>query len=401
MRCAQLLSAAQLPVMLIEAQDRLGGRVQTDEAHGFLLDRGFQVLLTEYPEARDVFDYQTLRLRYFEPGALVRLGGRFVHISDPLRKPSHALATIRSPIGSLADKLKILRMRNTLARLTENELFAREETTAADALRDRWGFSSEFIERFFRPFFGGILLDRSLRGSSRMMEYVFQMFSTGYAALPAGGMGQLSSQMASTLASVDIRQRTIVQSVKGREVILDDNSRIEAHAVVIAVDGPESNRLVGSGNAPSYVSTRCYYFATEQRPRTEPLLILNGESYGPINSVAVLSNVSSSYSSSPEALISVTVLENQSDTAASESAVRAQLREWFGARVQHWRHIRTYHIPTALPDQSPPFLSPVLKPVRVSDSLYRCGDYVDTASINGALRSGRRAAEAVLADLGA
>ena len=399
MRCAQLLAAAELPVLLIEAQDSLGGRVQTDEANGFLLDRGFQVLLTEYSEAQDVFDYEDLALRYFEPGALVRLDGRFLRISDPIRSPAHAFGTLSAPIGGVRDKLNILKMRSVLASLPEDEIFARPETTVADALASRWGFSAEIIDRFFRPFFGGILLDRSLAGSSRMMEYVFKMFTKGHAAIPAKGMGQLSRQLEANLHGADVLLGRKVIALEDDRVLLDDDSAIESQAVVVAVDGPEANKLLGAENSGRYVGTHCYYFAAEEPPHPEPLLILNGEGRGPINNVAVLTNVAPGYAASQEALVSVTVLGGPSDSSGSLSDVRVQLNEWYGPRAQHWRHVRTYHIPTALPDQAPPFLSPVEKPVKVGDSVYRCGDYVDTASINGALRSGRRAAEAVIADL--
>ncbi len=399
MRCAQLLAAAGLPVTLIEAEDRLGGRVQTDEIEGFLLDRGFQVLLTEYPEAQEVFDYDALDLRYFESGALVRIGDGFVRVSDPIRSPSAALATLRAPIGDLRDKLKILKMRSALAGLSERELFARPEVTAMHALVDRWGFSNQMVQRFFRPFFGGILLDESLRGSSRMMEYVFKLFTMGHAAVPEGGMGQLSSQLAARLREVDVRLGTPVRSVDHDHVVLSDDTRLEAQAVVVAADGPEANRLLGTDSAPKYVGTRCYYFAVEQPPHAEPLLILNGDGRGPINNLVVLSNVAPAYARSGESLVSVTVLDDGADVPDELPDVRVQLSEWYGPQVQRWRHIRTYHIPTALPDQAPPFLSPVEKSVRVGPSIYRCGDYVDTASINGALRSGRRAAEAVIEDL--
>ena len=401
MRCAQVLSNAGVAVILFEKQSRVGGRVQTDEVDWFFLDRGFQVLLTGYPDAREALDFDGLDLQDFAPGAIVRIGGRFHTISDPVREPATLLSTLKAPVGSLADKMKMLPMKSRLSRMLLSEIFEREELTTLEALRDRWRFSPSMIESFFRPFFGGILLDRSLQGSSRMMEFVFKMFSVGSAALPAEGMGKISDQMASRLSSVDIRPGTSVRTVGSDSVVLDDGSSIAARAVVIAVEGPEADRLLGENGSHVYVGTHCHYFATEHAPVSEKLLVLNGEGAGPINNLAVITNVAPAYSATQEALISVTVLDDPTSVSSVEleTDVRSQLTDWFGPVVQHWRHIRSYHIPAALPDQRPPFLSPPEKPVRVRPSVYRCGDYVDTASINGALRSGRRAADAVIKDL--
>ena len=176
--CALRLCEAGRTVRVIEAGDAVGGRVRTDRQDGFLLDRGFQVFLTSYPEAHRWLDYQALGLSSFRAGALVRYGGRFHRFVDPWRSPRDLLAVTLSPVASWMDKLKVARLRHQVCRGSLEALYQRPEQTTAQALRDA-GFSDRIVERFFRPFLGGVFLDRELSTSSRMFEFVFRMFSLG------------------------------------------------------------------------------------------------------------------------------------------------------------------------------------------------------------------------------
>ena len=143
--------------------------MKTDTVDGFLLDRGFQVLLTAYREASCALDFSQLNLQAFVPGALVRAGGRFHTITDPWRRPSRAMQTLRADIGSLRDKLRIGTLSWRVRSGSLEELFARPERSTADFLR-QYGFSKRIIDRFFRPFLGGVFLEPDLRTSSRMFE---------------------------------------------------------------------------------------------------------------------------------------------------------------------------------------------------------------------------------------
>lgn len=184
--CARTLHQAGLPFLLLEAADGLGGRVRTDRVEGFLLDRGFQVLQTAYPEAKRVLDYRALDLRAFAPGALVYFDGRLHRVADPWRQPQYLPATLLSPIGTLADKLRVARLRWRACRGGVDELFRRPETTTWEALRGQ-GFSASIIERFFRPFFSGVFFDRELAATSRMFEFVFRMLAGRRRPCPPGG----------------------------------------------------------------------------------------------------------------------------------------------------------------------------------------------------------------------
>jgi len=392
--CARRLAHAHLRTVLLEASDEVGGRVRTDLVDGFLLDRGFQVLQTAYPEARRVFDYPRLDLRPFQPGALVRIGGRFWRVSDPTRRPREAIASMRAPVGSPADKLKVALLLRRVRSVPPQELLRRPETSTYEALHLA-GFSERMIERFWRPLFAGIQLDPGLATSSRMFEFVFRMLADGDASVPATGIGALPAQLAAALPQGSIRTGARITRVEPGRVTEEGGAEpVTARAVVVATEAPEAARLVGVPEIGSR-SVSCLYFSADEAPLPDPALILNGEGRGPINQLAVMSNAAPSYAPEGSALISVSVLK--APGAGREQAVRDQLQTWFGPGTRRWRHLATYDIPHAQPDQRPPWSAE--RPVRLAEGLYLAGDHRNTSSIQGALLSGRRAAEAILADL--
>ena len=393
--CARELHAAGLDVLVLERGDRAGGRVRTDEVDGFLLDRGFQVLLTAYPEARRTLDYERLSLRAFESGALVRKDGRFARLADPSRHPLQALESLRGAPGSVPDKLRLARLRRRLSGGSINEILTAPQVTTAEALA-REGFSPSLVEAFFRPFLGGIFLDPSLETSSRLFAFVFKMFSEGEAALPAAGMEAIPRQLAESLPETAVRYGATVESVAPGEVVLAGGERIAATSVVIAADGPEAARLTGLVPAPGARGVTTLHYAADRSPVGEPVLVLDGEGSGPVNDLCVPSDVAPSYAPPGAALVSATVLGVPPlDDAALDAAVRDQLRSWFGAPVDGWRLLRALRLPFALPAQPPAALSPAERPVRLREGLFVCGDHRDTASLQGAMVSGRRAAAAV------
>jgi phytoene dehydrogenase-like protein len=393
--CARELQAAGLDVLVLERGDAPGGRVRTDVVDGFLLDRGFQVLLTAYPEAQRVLDYDDLCLRPLESGAVIRHGRRFTRVADPFRHPLKAARSMRRSPGGIPDKLRVARLRRRLARFSLNELLTAPQVTTAEALR-REGFSSDLIDSFFRPFLGGIFLDPSLETSSRLFAFVFKLFSEGEAVLPAAGMQAIPHQLAASLPKATLRFGATVESVASSEAVLAGGERIAATAVVVAADGPEAARLTGAVEAPAGRSVTTLHYAAERSPVGEPVLVLNGEGRGPVNDLCVPSDVAPSYAPPGAALVSATVLGVPPLTdEALDGAVRGQLRDWFGAQVDGWRLLRALRIPFALPAQPPAALSPAGRPVRLPGGLFVCGDHRDTASLQGAMVSGRRAAAAV------
>lgn len=396
--CARKLQESGRSVCVLEASDSVGGRVHTARQDGFLLDRGFQVFLTSYPEAKRWLNYDALDLKPFLPGALVRTGGRFQRFVDPWRQPRDLLKVAFSSVATLSDKLKVAALRRRVCQGSLSELYERPELTTEEALREA-GFSERIVERFFRPFLGGVFLDRELATSSRMFEFVFRMFSLGEATLPAGGMQAIPEQLAAGLAKGTVRLHQRVTGIDGRRVQLAGGQLIGARAVVLATDAPNASQLLPEQSFPRRQRTvGCLYFAADQPPVREPILVLNGEGQGPVNNLCVPSQVASTYAPAGQSLVSVTVIDTaDAHDAQLEAAVRDQLRSWFGASVSSWRHLHTDWIPTALPAQAPPALSPVVKPARLQDGLFVCGDHRHTASIQGAMESGRMAAEAIAA----
>ncbi|MEL6984560.1 MAG: FAD-dependent oxidoreductase, partial [Actinomycetota bacterium] len=232
-------------VVVLEASDGPGGRVRTDEVDGFRLDRGFQILLSAYPEAQSLLDYDELDLRAFTPGALVRIGDEFHQVADPLRAPAKLFGTAKAPIGSPLDKARILAFRQSVSRGDLASLWKRPESTARFRL-EKAGFSSTMIDRFLGPLFTGITLDPELGGSSRVLEFVFRMLSAGDAVVPARGMGRISDQLAARLPEGSLRLNTPVDAIEQGTVVLAGGERIEADAVIVATDLDEASRLAGT-----------------------------------------------------------------------------------------------------------------------------------------------------------
>ncbi|RKH09856.1 NAD(P)/FAD-dependent oxidoreductase [Corallococcus sp. CA047B] len=397
--CAKALREARVEVHVLEAGDAPGGRVRTDAHEGFLLDRGFQVYLTAYPEGQRVLDVKALSPRRFIPGAKVWRGGRLHTLADPLRHPVEAVSHLFEPVGGLLDKLRVLELRQHATSGELGDLWQRPQQDSLRFLRDL-GFSEEMIDAFLRPFFGGIFLERELSTSSRMLEFVFRMFSRGHTVVPERGMGAIPEQLAAKLPSGALRMKVRVAEVWGHRVRLEDGEMVHADAVVVATDPGTAASLLLGMPAPRMNRVTCLYFAAPEPPVEGPWLLLNGEGTGPVNNVAVMSEVSPAYAPKGHALVSVSVVDDGGDADGLEARVRAQMTEWFGAAVSAWRHLRTYVIPDALPVQTPSALVEPHRPVRLAAGLYVCGDHRENASIDGALTSGRRAAEAVLLDLG-
>jgi phytoene dehydrogenase-like protein len=395
---ARALHAASVPFTLLEAADSVGGRVATDQVEGFLLDRGFQVLLDSYPEARRQLDFAALDLRPFAPGALVRRDGSIGRVSDPWRDPIAGARSLVSGAFTPADAWRMMRLRADAILALEGEVGGEGQTTAR-ALQDR-GFSERAMDSFFRPFFGGVFLDTQLTAPARWFEFLFGMFATGSATLPAQGMGAIPRQLASTLPPGAVRTNAKVRTLRAGRVELASGEVLSPRAVLLATDARHANVLVPGHRAPQWSSCVTLYFSATTPPIDAPILMLNGErTPGPVNHVCVPSLVSPTYAPPGQHLIAATVVGAPSgDDASLERDVRAQLTRWFGAgAVNTWYTLRITRVPFSLPKQFPS-AGAAPSAVRLDDGLYACGDYLETPSINGALRSGRRAAETLLAD---
>jgi len=391
--CAVRLHEAGRRVALVDAASEPGGRIRTDNIGGFRLDRGFQVYLTAYPRASRLLDMKRLQLGRFEPGAMVWTGTALVEVSDPLRRPLTIPATLLSPVGSFADKLRIAALKFSLTRKTHGRIFSETDLETRHFWSSRH-FSKTFQDGFLRPFFGGIFLEEEMKTSSRMFAYVFKQFSRGYAALPAGGMQSIPDQLASRLPAQHRFMSTRVVNVTRDCVHLENGRPLTAGAVVLATDMSAAAELLESIQTRPWNSTRCLYFSADRSPLPRPLIALNGSGKGCISNVSVPSDVAPGYAPEGKSLVCVSL--RNGDTGSPEDVLE-ELRQWFKSPLTHWEHLHTYHIPRALPRQQPGDNPAGKAPARLPEGIFLAGDYRYSASIEGAVRSGEAAANAVIA----
>ncbi|KAA8498113.1 Protoporphyrinogen oxidase 2, chloroplastic/mitochondrial [Porphyridium purpureum] len=422
---AKRLAQASKNVLVLEASDGVGGRVRSDLVDGFVLDRGFQILIEGYPAARQVLDYSALDLHRFLPGAAVVFDGKRYQVSDPVRRPQDTLSTLLTPIGSLGDKLQVGRLRTMLQFTDVHALLERNQSeTSTLQYLQQFGFSASMIDRFFRPFLYGVFLSDLEEQSSTMFEYIMRIFTDAPASLPGAGIQAIPEQLAHT-PGVRIELNSAVEEVTATQVFLRDGRRLSAQHVVVATDGAESERLLGQ-NAPGFTArpllwrgVACMYFSASGTSSgrtglpTEPTFYLNGNSPGRregkspelVNNVLFPSMIAPSYAPKGKTLVSVSMpcdekMMRQPQSTweqQSEPLVRKQMEGWFGAdAVRDWEFLRAYRIPHAQPGQQPPNTS-FLQPVLCEElGVYVCGDCRSTPTLNGAIESGLRAAEQIL-----
>ncbi len=398
--CAFHLHQAGIPVRVLEASDGAGGRVRTDRVDGFLLDRGFQVYLSAYPEAGKLLDLEALDLHAFEPGAICFDGKKLHRVMDVFRKPSSFLESAFGPVGSMADKLRVALLRFRALGSSEDEITRRPDRPTHEFL-ERFGFGKPMIDGFFRAFYGGIFLERELRTSSRMFEFTFKMFSKGSATLPAMGMGEIPLQIARRLPPETIRINAVVASLNETSVSLIGGETIPARQVVVATQATQTSLLVPDFklHAPDWRSVTNLYFRASQSPLDKAIIGLNTSGEGMVNNVCVLSDVAPSYAPPGQSLISVTVLGVHADPDLPEQ-IQKELGAWFGEQVNEWRHLRTDLIKQALPEQLPGSGSDQKPGFLKLNGIWICGDHVTSASIEGAIISGKRTAMAIVDSLG-
>jgi protoporphyrinogen oxidase len=395
---AKILKAAGMSIKVIEATDSVGGRVRTDEVNGFKLDRGFQVFLTAYPEARELLDYQRLDLRSFGSGANILRTDGIKTIGDPLREPHLLFKTLFSPIGSLKDKLLMLGLKLRLLKTSVSAIFKKEETSTNDLL-ETIGFSKEMVQAFIRPFFAGIFLENKLLTSSRMFEFVFKMFGEGVAAVPANGMQMIPDQLAETIAKEELlfnqKVTSIDEGVEG--VVYTACGKIyHANQVIIATDQygiPTTGNVQG---LPPRSALTIYFSAAKQKVKRK-LIALNPMEHQLVNNIAFMDSISVHYAPIGKSLIAVSVIEHKD--FSDEQLIPKVLKEllyWYPDALS-WQHLKTYRIPYALPNQQSVKNEIDKDALSIGANCFICGDHLLNGSINGAMKSGRLAAEAVIA----
>ena len=388
--CAVTLKRAGVPFLLFEQDEKVGGRVQSDEIDGYRLDRGFQVLLTAYPEARKFLDYEKLELRKCYPGSRVWYKHKFHQVSDPFRHPLDGVCSVFNPIGSFWDKVKVGMLR--LGLLSTRSM---EDTLSTWEALAELGYSEAMIDRFWKPFMRGVFLENELSTSVRKFEETFSLFAKGDTVLPRLGIGAIPKQMAKRLPEDSIFLKQEVKKVGECSLVTSDGKEWQGRAVVLATEEPVANRLLRLKQPNrEWNSVDCLYFSLPEKelPCASPILHLDGSGTGPINNLTFLSTLSDC-APKGRALASASVIgKKEMGIDQVVELANQQLSSWFGAKAKKWDFLRAYRIRHAVPNCD---CVPDLETKK--NGIYRCGDYLGLPSIDSAMRSGRLVAESIIA----
>ncbi len=386
LRAALEVSRAGLTVLVFEKSEYLGGRMSTQMVEGFKLDRGFQVLLSGYPEIKRLRNIDRLNCRSFSSGARVRYKGRFVDFYDPLHHPDKLLDTLTAPIASLKDLVLTFMLTRGVGST------CRPVAMTTDRGLERYGFSERFREGFLKPFLRGVLLDPPLRADFGLARFYLRMFATGEAALPYDGIQGLPNILADSVGHSHIRLGSPVNALSATEVTLENGESYTARHVVCAVDTMAATQLGSPEQTLNHVGAATLYFSAPSPPFDDRLVVVSAEP-GPISTLAVVSNVQPSYAPPGKTLIAVTVLGDAAARAESDIFARViqQATAWYGEQVSRWKLLSCIQIPAAVvtrPRMSSGFTE--------RNGVFYAGDYLAYPSQNGALQAGRLVGEAVV-----
>jgi glycine/D-amino acid oxidase-like deaminating enzyme len=394
--CAQRLTHQGVDVVVLEAAEAVGGRVRTDTVNGFLCDRGFQLINPGYPEVRRVLDVAALRLQPLPAAIVVATGNGRRTLADPRRAPGMlpkvAGSLIRGGVGSLKEQAAFSRWALRAARLRPEKLLAEPDTGWGQALSEQ-GIDGHLRERVIEPFLAGVLGERDGSSSHRFTQLLVRSFLRGTPSVPWRGMQAIPDQL--SLGLTGLHLGLPVESVKPG-MVRTAAGEITARCVVVATDPTTATRMLDLPAVQMRPLTTFWHVSPEAPTRSGALHV-DGDHRGPVINSIVISNRAKSYSPDDRSLIATTVLGDAGDQA-TERAVLAHLEQIYGESTRWWELMRRNVIPRALTAMPVP-LQPRL-PVALADGLVVAGDHRDTASTQGALVSGRRAADAVLAELG-
>jgi protoporphyrinogen oxidase len=387
------LEKAGFTPIILESSDSIGGRMKTDEVDGFLLDHGFQVLNTAYPEAKKYLDFQALRLKMFDPGAVIFDGKESYIITDPMRNPLKIVGMAFSKVGSFLDKVKMFTLTQELKKKSNEEIFNEPIVPTHQYLKD-YGFSDQIINNFFKPFFRGIFLEKHLNTSSRMFEFVFKMFALGHAAVPEKGMGEIPEMIRRQLSKTQIYFNTPVKQIEGKSIHLENGETMEADRIIIAVQPDKVMKQLQGQFAPSHKVINLY-FSTQKSFMARPMIgLIPGNHL--VNNIVYMDDVSQAYSTNGRSLLSVSVLESVLTEKELIKAVQIELEGISGIKAEYFKFVKAYSIPYALPNLDDLKYSIPMTECKITDHVYLAGDFLLNGSINAAMTSGRTAAEAVI-----
>ncbi|MFI6081565.1 NAD(P)/FAD-dependent oxidoreductase [Streptomyces sp. NPDC051217] len=426
---AHQLTRAGVTVTVLEAAPYIGGRMATDHLDGFRLDRIGQLLNTSYPELLRTPALTNAALRLFSPGVLVHSEGRHHRAGVTVsagsargaltaaralasaprartarsRVPGGARAarlSSRPPLGNALDQARLHAAFGRLATTPVNRLLARPERPALAALSAR-GLPARTVDGFVRPLLSALLCDPDLTTSSRCADLALRSFSRGRLCVPECGASALPELLAATLPPGTVRTGVCVTDASISSVGTKEHGEISCRSLLVATGARAAAELLPGLRVPDFHPVTVLHHTAPTPPMTEPALLLDGDRRGgPVAHTAVMSAVDPSRAPAGRSLISSTVLGLRTPPPGAEldAGVRAHLATLYGTSTADWELLAVQHDPEAVPAMPAPH--DLRRQVRLLSGLYVCGDHRDTSTVQGALSSGRRAAYAILDDLG-
>jgi phytoene dehydrogenase-like protein len=386
---AGLLAAAQLhlnqiPFLLVDAQNHVGGRINSEQVKGFTLDVGFQVLQTNYPEVQRSLDLYSLDLAAFESGAYLWNNDSWLAFVNPLKQPGSLFGALASGIMTVKDAYLLAR----LWFITQADVQSLGSQESTQDFLNRWGFSPKFQAHFLRPFFGGIFLSAGLNPPASLFRYYMKQFLEGTAAMPAAGIGAIPLQMAASLPADSIRLGTQVTQVSAHQVTFSDGVTLDAEHVILATDASATAKLLGVLlEKGAFWSTKTLYFQAPASADVKTMLHLVPNSR--VLHYAYLNHVQPSYAPKGKDLITVTTL----DVSMQSADVLTELAPFVGPSIQKWAFLKEYLLPEALPVVG---AFDELKQKAADAGIVLAGDFTGSPSLQSAMQSGREAAESCL-----
>ncbi|WP_143961026.1 protoporphyrinogen/coproporphyrinogen oxidase [Litoribacter populi] len=388
------LEAVGYRPVILESSDSVGGRVRTDLKNGYLLDRGFQIFLTGYPEGKRYLDYDALNLKYFDPDMVILRSDGSMHVTDPFLNPAGIFSMALSKVGNTKDKIKLFTISAGLMQKSEEQIFKTDVLTTREYFLAR-GFSPEIIANFLNPLFKGIFLEGELKTPSSMFEFVFKMLHKGKVAIPELGMQEIPNQLYGKLKNTAVRFNTMVKFVDGSVITLEDGEEIVADEIICTTLPTYLKDFKKEGEFNYHKVTNIYYAISRSFLAQPSIGLVPGENFL-INNLVFHTDVSPSYSTTEKALLSVSIVNDTVGVEDLVARVAKELQVLSGIRSEYFEHIHTYEIEEALPD------IPVLKhdilavDCKIGENVHLAGDYLLNPSLNAAMRSGRRAAESII-----
>lgn len=373
MNAAITLQQAGREVIVLEASDRAGGRVQSDLIDGFTCDRGFQLINAKYPELARLNLIDQIDFRFADRAINVAIDGKLHRIGDPRKYP---LSAFDRATGNLSEKLASI---SIFFKAPSEGISIKQHLSAI-------GLGRTF-DRVLEPFLRGVFLTDLNNVSASAGIEIIKSFISGKPGLPSGGAAQLSYLLAKEIR--DLRFEITVNSIKKGSVNTSAGV-IEASSIVVATDSTTSAQLLDLTSVPKQAACTTWYHSTSTAPVNHGQVIVDGQNRSPIINTLVISNFIEEYAPTGKCLISSTT-----DIGVTESEVRRHLSALYSYDNRNWELVAKYEIPAALPINGVRISQPI--ETRIGDGIYLAGDAQVGPSQNGALKSGRLAAAAVLA----